>query len=132
MNIAIKLFIIGLPILFFLDIIWLGFVAKNFYRSRIGFLMKDRTNWGAAILFYCIFIIGLVVFVLLPAVEKSSWVHALLFGGLFGVICYATYDLTNLAVAKDWPLSVTIVDMLWGGVIAGVVSYATYMTFLIV
>lgn len=122
----IKLFAIALPVFFAIDMIWLGFVAKNFYRSQIGFLMKPDINWVAAIVFYLIFITGLVLFVISPALEKGSWTHALLFGALFGFVCYATYDLTNLAVAKDWPLLVTIVDMIWGAVLAGSVSIVAY------
>lgn len=122
----IKLFAIALPVFFAIDMIWLGFVAKNFYRSQIGFLMKPDINWLAAIVFYLIFITGLVLFVISPALEKGSWTHALLFGALFGFVCYATYDLTNLAVAKDWPLLVTIVDMIWGAVLAGSVSIVAY------
>ncbi len=122
----IKLYAIALPIFFAIDMMWLGVVAKNFYRSQIGTLMKSDPNWIAAIIFYLIFIVGLVVFVITPAVEKGSWTHALLFGALFGFVCYATYDLTNLAVAKDWPLLVTIVDLAWGAVLAASVSTATY------
>jgi uncharacterized membrane protein len=88
--------------------------------------MKADINWTAAILFYLLFIVGLVLFVIIPAVEKSSWVHALLFGALFGLITYATYDLTNLATVKDWPLLVTVVDLAWGAVLAASVSIITY------
>ena len=95
----IKLYAIALPVFFVIDMIWLGLVAKGFYRAQIGALMKPEVNWTAAVVFYLIFIAGLVVFVISPAVEKSSWKHALLFGALFGLVCYATYDLTNLAVA---------------------------------
>ena len=121
-----KLYIIALPILFAIDMLWLAVISKDFYRAQIGSLMKDNINWAAAIIFYLIFIAGLVLFVILPAVEKNSWTHALLFGAFFGLICYATYDLTNLAIAKDWPLLVTIVDMVWGAVLAASVSVATY------
>jgi len=122
----IKLYIIALPVFLAIDMAWLGLVAKNFYAKRIGFLMKTDINWMAAILFYLLFIVGLVLFVIMPAVGKGSWVHALLFGALFGLIAYATYDLTNLATLKDWPLLVTIVDLAWGAVLAGSVSMATY------
>ena len=113
----IKLFAIALPVFFAIDMIWLGFVAKNFYRSQIGFLMKPDINWVAAIVFYLIFIIGLVLFVISPALEKGSWTHALLFGALFGFVCYATYDLTNLPRAKvlknDCYLLLLILVLLW-------------------
>lgn len=121
-----KLYLIALPVFFAIDMVWLGLVAKNFYSKQIGALMKPDVNWAAAIIFYLIFIGGLVVFVISPAVEKSLWTHAFIFGALFGFVCYATYDLTNLAVAKDWPLLVTIVDLAWGAVLAASVSTITY------
>jgi uncharacterized membrane protein len=122
----LKLFAIALPVFFAIDMAWLGLVAKNFYSKQIGFLMKTDVNWTAAILFYLLFIAGLVLFVITPAVEKGSWVHALLFGALFGLITYATYDLTNLATLKDWPLLVTVVDLCWGTALASSVSTITY------
>ncbi len=122
----LKLYAIALPVFLAIDMIWLGLVAKNFYRAQIGHLMKPDVNWTAAIIFYLIFIAGLVVFVITPAVEKNSWTQALLLGALFGLACYATYDLTNLAVAKDWPLLVTVVDLIWGAVLAAAVSTITY------
>jgi uncharacterized membrane protein len=123
----IKLFFIALTVFFAIDLVWLVFVAKNFYRKQIGFLMKSDINWIAAIIFYLLFIIGLVTFVISPAVMKHSWVHAILFGALFGLITYATYDLTNLATIKDWPLLVTIVDLAWGIVLSASVSLVTYL-----
>ncbi len=121
-----KLYFIALPVFLFIDMIWLGLVAKNFYRAQIGVLMKPDVNWLAAIIFYLIFIVGLVVFVISPALEKGSWISALSLGALFGLVCYATYDLTNLAVAKDWPLLVTIVDLIWGAALSALVSVITY------
>ena len=123
----IKLFIISLPVFFVIDMVWLVLVAKKFYHEQIGFLMKPDINWAAAIIFYLFFIAGLVLFVISPAVEKHSWVHALLFGALFGLITYATYDLTNLATLKDWPLIVTVVDLIWGTVLASSISLITYV-----
>ncbi len=123
----LKLFFIALPVFFVIDMVWLVLVAKNFYQKQIGFLMKPDINWLAAIVFYLLFIAGLVTFVISPAVEKQSWVHALLFGALFGLITYATYDLTNLATIKDWPLLVTIVDLIWGTVLAASISVVTYL-----
>jgi uncharacterized membrane protein len=122
----IKLYLIALPVFIAIDMVWLGLVAKDFYAKQIGHLMKTDINWVAAIIFYLIFIAGLVVFVISAAMEKGSWLHSLLFGALFGLVCYATYDLTNLAVARDWPLLVTVVDLLWGAVLAASVSTITY------
>jgi uncharacterized membrane protein len=123
----IKLFLIALPVFFVIDMVWLVLVAKKFYQEQIGFLMKPDINWLAAIIFYLLFIAGLVIFVISPAVEKHSWVHALIFGALFGLITYATYDLTNLATMKDWPLLVTVVDLIWGTVLASSISLVTYL-----
>ncbi|HOQ31826.1 MAG TPA: DUF2177 family protein [Candidatus Hydrogenedens sp.] len=122
----IKLYAIALPVFFAIDMVWLGWVAKNFYKNQIGFLMTSNINWVAAILFYLLFIVGLVIFVIVPAVNKSSWISALLLGALFGFISYATYDLTNLATIKDWPLLITIVDLTWGATLGALVSTITY------
>lgn len=126
-TVFVKLYLIALPVFFAIDMIWLGLVAKNFYKNQIGFLMTPTVNWVAAIIFYLLFIVGLVLFVITPAVEKGSWTYALLFGALFGLITYATYDLTNLATLKDWPLLITIVDLAWGAVLAASVSVVTYL-----
>ena len=90
----IKLYAIALPVFIVIDLIWLGLVAKNFYKDQIGFLMKSDVNWTAAIVFYLLFIVGLVLFVIAPAIEKGSWVHALMFGAILGLITYATYDVS--------------------------------------
>ncbi len=121
----LKLYAIALPIFFAMDMLWLGVVAKKFYAQHIGLLLKSNINWAAAILFYLLFLVGLVVFVIGPAVERGGWSRALLFGALFGLITYATYDLTNLATLKNWPLALTVVDMLWGMVLAATVSSLT-------
>ncbi|MEK7588874.1 MAG: DUF2177 family protein [Patescibacteria group bacterium] len=122
----LKLYFITLPIFFAFDMLWLGLIAKKFYASQIGFLLKPNVNWTAAIIFYLLFIGGLVVFVLTPALEKNSWLHAIIFGALFGLITYATYDLTNLATMKDWPLLVTLVDLAWGMTLSASVSVVAY------
>ena len=88
--------------------------------------MKEKPDWMAAILFYLLYIIGLVFFVINPALEKSSWQYALFAGLFFGFITYATYDLTNLATLKDWPLTITIIDLIWGSVLGASVSVVTY------
>ncbi len=123
----IKLYLITLPVFFAIDMIWLGVVAKNFYREQIGFLMTPDINWPAAIIFYLLFIAGLILFVISPAVEKRMWLDALLMGALFGLITYATYDLTNLATVKNWPVLVTIVDLAWGATLSASVSLISYL-----
>ena len=124
---SIKLYFIALPVFFVIDMIWLVLVAKKFYQEQIGFLMRPDVNWPAAIIFYLLFIAGLVIFVISPAIEKNSLVHALLYGALFGLITYATYDLTNLATLKNWPLLVTVVDLIWGTVLASSISVITWL-----
>jgi uncharacterized membrane protein len=122
-----KLYAVALPVFFAIDMVWLGLVARNFYQKEIGFLMKTNVNWIAAIIFYLLFIAGLVIFVLAPALEKQSWIHALLYGILFGLVTYATYDLTNLATIKDWPFLVTIVDLVWGMTLSASVSLISFL-----
>lgn len=123
----IKLFLIALPVFFAIDMVWLGLVAKNFYRSQLGFIMTENINWTAALIFYLLFIAGLVLFVVMPAVESRSWQHALLYGAFFGLVTYATYDLTNLATLKNWPILVTLIDLAWGAVLAASVSIITWL-----
>lgn len=123
----IKLYFITLPILLVFDGIWLGIISKNFYAKYLGYLMKTNANLSAAILFYLIFAFGLCFFVISPALEKKLWLNALLSGALFGLVAYATYDLTNLATIKDWPIIVTIVDLIWGATISALVCVISYI-----
>ena len=126
MRLFLKLYLIALPIFFMVDMIWLGVLAKNFYKNQIGFLMKPDVNWTAAIIFYLLFLVGVVLFVIEPALEKKNLMFALSRGALFGLITYATFDLTNLATLKDWPLKVVVVDMIWGAVLSGTVCGSSY------
>jgi uncharacterized membrane protein len=121
-----KLYLITLPVFLAIDMIWLGLVAKNFYSQYLGHLMKADVNWLAAILFYLLFIVGLIIFVIQPALEKNSYQQALILGALFGLITYATYDLTNLATLKNWPIIVTVVDLIWGMVLSSLVASISY------
>jgi len=123
----IRLFLIALPTFFVIDMVWLILIARKFYSEQIGFLMRPDIGWAAAILFYFLFIAALVVFVIGPAVEKHSWMHALLYGAFFGLVTYATYDLTNLSTLKNWPVLVTVVDLVWGSFLAASVSVITYL-----
>lgn len=120
---TVFLYFITLATFFVIDMIWLGLVAKEFYRRHIGPLMSSKVNWAAALLFYLLFIVGLLVFVIRPSLQANFPLHALLYGALFGLISYATYDLTNLATLRNWPLVVTMVDLIWGTVLGGTVSF---------
>jgi uncharacterized membrane protein len=123
----LALYMITLVVFFVIDMVWLGVVAKGFYRKHLGPLLSPTVNWPAAILFYLLFILGLLVFVIKPALTGGKPLLALFMGALLGLISYATYDLTNLATLKDWPLAVTIVDLIWGSVLGGAVSYISVL-----
>jgi len=110
----LKLYVITLFVFLGIDSLWLGLVAPQFYRSQIGHLMAERPNLLAAAVFYLLFVAVLVYFVVEPAFRVGTIKDALIRGALFGLVTYATYDLTNLATLRHWPLSVTIVDILWG------------------
>lgn len=122
----IKLYAIAFAVFLAIDGAWLTLIAKNFYAKHIGYLMAKNPNLWVALIFYLIFIAGLIVFVITPALDKKMWTQALLAGAFFGLVAYATYDLTNLATIKDWPLIVTIVDLIWGMFVSATVSVATY------
>lgn len=109
---------VALVVLLALDALWLGLIAIDWYRAGIGHLMADQVNVVAAALFYLLFPLGVVAFAVLPA--RDAW-HAARLGGLLGFLCYATYDLTNLATLKGWPVGITVADIAWGTVV-GVLS----------
>ncbi|MBN1567673.1 MAG: DUF2177 family protein [Acidobacteria bacterium] len=124
---SVRIYFITIPIFFIIDLIWLGVVARGFYQKHLGYLMRTPINWTAAIVFYLLFIIGIVFFAVRPALEAQSPMRALIYGALFGFFTYATYDLTNLATVKDWPVIVTIVDLAWGTVLCGAVAWGSYL-----
>jgi len=121
-----KLYAIAFTVFLAIDAVWLTLIAKNFYAKHIGFLMAKNPNLWAALIFYLIFIAGLVFFVITPALDKKMWTQALFAGIFFGLVTYATYDLTNLATVKDWPLLVTVVDLIWGMALSATVSIVAY------
>ena len=125
----LKTYFVALVIFFVIDLFWLVVVARKLYQQKLGYIMSDSPNWTAAIIFYLIFIVGVVFFVINPALEKESWKYALLVGMLFGFITYSTYDLTNLATLKNWPIEITIIDLIWGTSLGGIVSTLTYFIF---
>ena len=122
----LKNYLITFIIFLVIDFIWLGAVAKNIYREQLGFLMKENFNMIAAFSFYILFTAGIVFFVLNRALAISSWQYALFAGMFFGLITYSTYDLTNLATIKDWPLTITIIDLIWGTFLGGLTSFLSY------
>ena len=122
-----KLYLVSLAAFLAIDTLWLGVVARSFYQQYLGFLMAPRPNWFAAVIFYLLFIVGILFFVVVPGLESNSLKATLLRAALFGLITYATYDLTNLATLKDWPALLSIVDMFWGTVLSVLVSYIGFM-----
>ncbi len=113
MELLIKLLAVG-GIMGILDYVWLGFIAKKLYYAEMGKLLLDKPNMPAALMFYFIYVIGVLVFVVNPALAHDSWTYALGMGALFGLVAYATYDLTNLATMKDFPLKIVVIDLIWG------------------
>jgi uncharacterized membrane protein len=125
----IELFIISFIMFIVVDLIWLGFIAKDLYRKYLGDFLSPNPNWKAAMIFYVLFIVFLVIFVLLPGVDKQSLTYVMLYGAMFGFITYATYDLTNLATLKNWPIQITIIDLMWGTFLGFSVSTLSYLVF---
>jgi uncharacterized membrane protein len=107
--------------------IWLGFVARNFYKANLGHLLSPDVNWLAAFAFYFIYIAGILLFAVRPGLEAQSLAKACMWGALFGFFTYATYDLTNLATLRDWPLNVVVVDIAWGTVLCTLVAGGSYL-----
>ena len=125
MNV-IYLYLLTIPVFFAIDMIWLGFVARGFYRNNLGHLLRADVNWPAALVFYLLYIVGIMIFATMPALDKNSLLQAVVLGGLFGFFAYATYDLTNLATLKDWPVKVVFVDIIWGMVLTSSVAAASF------
>jgi uncharacterized membrane protein len=122
----VYLYLLTIPAFFIIDMVWLGLVSTKFYQSQIGFLLGP-VNWTAAIVFYLLYIIGIIIFAVSPALEAQSLSKAIILGALFGFFAYATYDMTNLATIKDWPILVSIVDMIWGTVLTSSVAAISYL-----
>ena len=121
-------YLIGYAAAFFtmvlIDLLWLGVIAKPLYQRGIGHLMADSPNMTAAALFYIMYPIGLIIFAVLPNAAKGNWVAVATSAALFGFFVYATYDLTNLATLKNWPVSLSVIDVAWGTFVSAVAAVA--------
>lgn len=124
-NIIIS-YILTTIVFLFIDLVWLGFIAKDLYRKYLGSFLSENVNWTAAIIFYLLYIVGISIFAIYPAVNKDSVFNAIILGGLFGFFAYATYDLTNLATLKDWPLTIVFIDIIWGAILTASVSVSGF------
>jgi len=118
----LKLYFITLIAFLGIDALWLGLVAPSFYKSQIGYIMAENPNFLAAGLFYLLFIFGMVIFIVEPGVREQTLMQAVGRGALFGLVTYATYDLTNLATLEGWPVLVTVVDLAWGTFLSAAVT----------
>ena len=107
-----------------IDLLWLGVIAKSYYQQAMGDLMSPQPRLAFAALFYLMYPVGLVIFAVLPGFSADSLVRAAVLGALFGLFAYATYDLTNLAVVRGWPMGLSFVDMAWGTFVSAVASGA--------
>jgi uncharacterized membrane protein len=123
---VVYLYLLTLPVFFGIDMLWIGVLAKDFYRNSLGHLLRPDINWTAALIFYLLYIVGILIFATLPALEKNSLRQALVMGALFGFFAYATYDLSNLATLKDWPVNVVFADILWGVFLTAIVAAASF------
>lgn len=122
----LKLYLLTVPVFFAIDLLWLGLVAKNFYQNNLAHLLSPTVNWSAALTFYLMYIAGIILFAVKPGLDVGSPIKAALWGALFGFFTYATYDLTNLATLRDWPLKVVVIDILWGTLLCTLVASASY------
>jgi len=118
-----KLYVLTLVAFLMIDGLWLGLIARGFYGKHLGFLLKSNPNWVAAAGFYVLFVAGLVLFVVLPGLQHGSVGRVFAYGAFFGLVTYATYDLTNLATIKSWPAIVSIVDLTWGMAMGATLGY---------
>lgn len=113
-------------VLIAIDLIWLLGVAKNLYRSEMGDLMATEPKLLAGLAFYLLYALGVCIFVVVPALSKQSWLHALQYGALFGFFCYMTYDLTNLAVVRNFPTQLAFIDIAWGSFVTALCASFAY------
>ena len=106
-----------------IDIIWLNYSVKNFYKPNIGHLLLDKPIIWAAVLFYLIYVIGMAIVVINPSIEPYSLFKVTYTGFIFGLVAYGTYNLTNMATVKGWSPTVVFVDMIWGGSLTAFSSF---------
>jgi len=126
----IKRYLVTALIFLALDALWLGLVAPRLYRQHLGDLLAERTNFAAAAVFYLLYVAALLVFVINPALREGSVWQAVYMGAFLGLVMYATYDLTNLATLKGWPLNITLIDLAWGSFVTAATSGITVRIFL--
>lgn len=122
----LKLYGLMTAVFFAVDLVWLGAVARGFYRDALGHLLREDTKWPVALAFYAIYIAGILVFAVLPSLQQESLGRAVALGAFFGFVAYATFDLTSLALIRDFPVRVVVVDLAWGSILTAGVAAAGY------
>ena len=127
MTFYIKLYLLTLPIFFVVDLLWLGVIARDIYQSRLGHLLVAEVNWIAAIVFYLIYIAGILLCAVVPGLAAESMRKTLSCAAAYGFFTYMTYELTNAATLPGWPLSVVIIDTTWGILLCTVVALASHL-----
>lgn len=127
MGAVLKLYGLMAVVFFSIDLVWLGAVARGFYRDALGHLLRDETRWGVALAFYAIYIAGILVFAVMPSIQEGSLGRAVALGAFFGFVAYATFDLTSLALIRDFPARVVVVDLVWGSVLTAAVAAAGHL-----
>lgn len=110
-----------------IDYVWLSKIALNFYSQKLGSMLLDKPNLMAAVAFYAVYVLGIIIFAVTPALKAGSAQHALIYGALFGFFAYATYDMTNYATLKNWPLMLSLVDIVWGTILTGTSAFAGFL-----
>lgn len=110
-----------------LDLVWLTTMVPWLYRPALGDLLADPPNLPVAAVFYLLYVVGIVVFAVLPAVTSGSWLHALGAGALLGLVAYGTYDFTNLSTLRNWPITLSLIDVVWGTILTAVSASAGYI-----
>ena len=118
----LKMYAVGVVTCFAVDLVWLGVVAKGFYQRQMGHLMRPDVQWLPAVAFYLVYVAALVVFVAGPAVERQSVGGAIGYGAFFGLAAYAAFDLTGLALLKEFPVAAALTDLAWGAFLSATVS----------
>ncbi len=123
----LKLYLLTIPIFFAIDLLWLGVIARDLYQKNLAHLLSPNVNWPAAMVFYLMYIAGILLFAVKPALVAQSPLKAAVWGALFGFFTYATYDLTNLATLRDWPIKIVVIDILWGTLLCTLVASGSYL-----
>ena len=117
----LKVYGVALSVFLVVDLIWIGIIARNFYQDQLGFILASSPNWTAAIIFYLMFVAGLLFFAVAPGLKETGLKDSLFRAAVFGILTYGTYDLTNLALIEGWPVLVTVVDIIWGMILSIIV-----------